>query len=548
MATDPCIIKAEYYTISNITNTLEIYNTNNLTTKQIIDLLFFLQYSRLEQFKIKTLILYDLFDVNNVNNYDNSVNDKRVDHTTNIVLLKLMSMLMFSKNIEYLEIKNLECFMDYNVILKKYSVDAVISFLKTLNKTNIKVLVIDNFKTNEPQNGKQSESMDLFVKTFNELNYYDNLIEIKVNDKYYKTTQYIDKTIQKIITSFKIDNTNMRLLLNLNNLYQTSLTNKLIENVDMFIEKINLILDTFNVTIDDFKFIESIIIYYNKYYINQPYDFNLFVKEINEILTKLNIAINNEQLLYYKIYEIYFYYRNIDIFKNIDEFINETINIKNKTGLDITANKNNFCYFYNKVITYKKRKELILDENAYFDNLLKLFDNIETLTINLSVLDEQLCMSLYKNSYNKLITCLNIKTNIIINIIYIYELLKTNKNIKKLILNSVEFTEIDLDFLTNIIKHSSITELQLLHCKMNSCSNKMKRIYHSMKKNTLLTNITIMLHNSNSVNVDIYYLFKIINKFEHVKLTIPSSLNEHKLFKEYLTNENKSRIIFVDDK
>ena len=157
-------------------------------------------------------------------------------------------------------------------------------------------------------------------------------------------------------------------------------------------------------------------------------------------------------------------------------------------------------------------------------------------------------MSLYKNSYNKLITCLNIKTNIITNIIYIYELLKTNKNIKKLILDSVEFTEIDLDFLTNIIKHSSITELQLLHCKMNSCSNKMKRIYHSMKKNTSLTNITIMLHNSNSVNVDIYYLFKIINKFEHVKLTIPSSLNEHKLFKEYLTNENKSRIIFVDDK
>ena len=92
----------------------------------------------------------------------------------------------------------------------------------------------------------------------------------------------------------------------------------------------------------------------------------------------------------------------------------------------------------------------------------------------------------------------------------IYELIKDNKNINELTFNSIKrLTEEWTEFLTKIIKNTSITKLELINCNITISS--FKKIYKVLKNNNTIKNITLNLQNIIN-DIEIYYIFKLLQK------------------------------------
>ena len=259
----------------------------------------------------------------------------------------------------------------------------------------------------------------------------------------------------------------------------------------------------------------------------------------------MNLSINNIDLIN-KIFNYYITLKNQNIYENVDEFLNEIIDKIKILNLDILTDLSIFIKTFDYILTFKSVNILKLNDTKTFTGLLKIkskYDNIKIINIEVDELNKELCEALYINCYNETIQTLIINTSTISNIGILYELIKNNKNIKELTFNSIKhLTEEWTEFLTKIIKNTTITNLELLNCNIPISS--FKKIYKVLKKNNNLKNITLNLQNIIN-DLEIYYIFKLLQKNKQINIILPSKIQKELLYNEYLTNENKNRIKFL---
>ena len=533
----------EYFEITN--DTLLTIKDNKLSTINILEFFTFLD-KYISNLNITKIILNNLFDIEYV--------DKNSKKDWTILTNYFIDFLKNHTIITCLQIDYLYCYEKRNSWHGDNSnIIYVNNFLRKIpQNTNINEIIIVNFDTDEHfridywDHGHSSSeeysdaNMRMFVGTFNELASNNQINKLKVNNKYYKNQIY---SIKEYINSFK--ETNIELINKYSIFYEKLLEKNIINNIKEYIEKIDLILKTFNLTIQDNNLIFDII---DKYIDNKnklEIDLNNYISKINNIKTKMNLSINNIDLIN-KIFNYYITLKNQNIYENVDEFLNEIIDKIKILNLDILTDLSIFIKTFDYILTFKSVNILKLNDTKTFTGLLKIkskYDNIKIINIEVDELNKELCEALYINCYNETIQTLIINTSTISNIGILYELIKNNKNIKELTFNSIKhLTEEWTEFLTKIIKNTTITNLELLNCNIPISS--FKKIYKVLKKNNNLKNITLNLQNIIN-DLEIYYIFKLLQKNKQINIILPSKIQKELLYNEYLTNENKNRIKFL---
>jgi len=575
----------EYFEITN--DTLLTIKDNKLSTINILEFFTFLD-KYISNLNITKIILNNLFDIEYV--------DKNSKKDWTILTNYFIDFLKNHIIITCLQIDYLYCYEKRNSWRGDNSnIIYVNNFLRKIpQNTNINEIIIVNFDTDAHfhidywDHGHSSSeeysdaNMRMFVGTFNELASNNQINKLKVNNKYYKNQIY---SIKEYINSFK--ETNIELINKYSIFYEKLLEKNIINNIKEYIEKIDLILKTFNLTIQDKNLIFDIIDKYidnknkleidlNNYifiinliiktfdltiqdnnlifnildkYIDiknkLELDLNNFILIINNIKTKMNLSINNIDLIN-EIFNYYITLKNQNIYENVDEFLNEIIDKIKILNLDILTDLSIFIKTFDYILTFKSVNILKLNDTKTFTGLLKIkskYDNIKIINIEVDELNKELCEALYINCYNETIQTLIINTSTISNIGILYELIKNNKNIKELTFNSIKhLTEEWTEFLTKIIKNTTITNLELLNCNIPISS--FKKIYKVLKKNNNLKNITLNLQNIIN-DLEIYYIFKLLQKNKQINIILPSKIQKELLYNEYLTNENKNRIKFL---
>jgi len=578
----------EYYEILDDTLILQ---ENNLTSLNVLEFFTFLD-KQISNLNITKITLNNLFGISNVN-YKNREKWKIIaDYFID-----------FLKNHSIITSLQIECLYCYEI---KHSwggdnrnVEYANNFLRKIPiETSINEIVIINFDTNDHfyidywDHGHSSseeytnENMRMFVGTFNELASNNQINKLKVNNKYYKNQIY---SIKEYINSFKETNkeTNIELINKYSNFYEKLLEKNIINNIKEYIEKIDLMLKTFNLAIQDNylifnildKYIEnknkleldfnsfiSIIILMlktfnltiqdinlifnilDKYIENKnklELDFNSFIIIITNIKTKMNISINNIDIIN-EIFNYYITLKNQKIYENIDKFLNEITDKIKILNIDILKDLSTFIKTYDYILTFKSINILKLNDTKTFTGLLKIkaeYDNIKIINIEVEELNKELCEALYVNCYNETVQTLIINTSTITNMSLLYELIKNNKNFNSLVFNSIKcLTYEGIEFLTKIIKNTTISSLELINCNITISS--FKKIYKVLKNNNNLKNITLNLQNIIN-ELEIYYIFKLLQKNTQINITLPSKIQKERLFNVYLTDENRNRIKFL---
>ena len=532
----------EYYEILDDTLILQ---ENNLTSLNVLEFFTFLD-KQLSNLNITKITLNNLFGISNVN-YKNREKWK-------IIADYFIDFLKNHSIITSLQVNYLYCYE------KRKSwggdnrnVEYANNFLRKIPiETSINEIVIINFDTNEHfyidywDHGHSSseeytnENMKMFVGTFNELATNNQINKLKVNNKYYKNQIY---SIKEYINSFK--ETNIELINKYSNFYEKLLEKNIINNIKEYIEKIDLMLKTFNLTIQDNYLIFNIL---DKYIENKnklELDFNSFIIIITNIKTKMNISINNIDIIN-EIFNYYITLKNQKIYENIDKFLNEITDKIKILNIDILKDLSTFIKTYDYILTFKSINILKLNDTKTFTGLLKIkaeYDNIKIINIEVEELNKELCEALYVNCYNETVQTLIINTSTITNMGLLYELIKNNKNFNSLVFNSIKrLSDEGIEFLTKIIKNTSISSLELINCDITISS--FKKIYKVLKNNNNLKNITLNLQNIIS-ELEIYYIFKLLQKNTQINITLPSKIQKERLFNVYLTDENRNRIKFL---
>lgn len=561
----------QYYTISN--DTLEIKDTSKLTFSNLFKLINEIDKVLLNNPNITKIISYDIFSLDDYTNYNYEGSTP-----TNLIIEQFSSILQNNTNITYLQIKNFESYM-YKYFRSKYdgegnySIKCAANFLQSLSKTNIKTLIIDNLKTNKNKkcitdcygglkehidNGGRveyiyvDENAALFERKLKELAETTKFRVIKFNDTYVINIpiECDDKNVDlKISKSFNIDiKKDSKLILDIKNYY-----NSFFNNIDNYIEKVLLIINSLNIQINRFDLIKELIEKYKKQF-NSLNEFDNFINDYK--LIKLNFDINTTDSYYIlnKINDIYDYYISLktkNIFTNINDFIND---FKEKIKMFEIENDTFSIQkkIYSKIISTYNTNEL---EISIFNDIsvsgndkkINIFKHFLNLDINkLNIKDEDLyditCETLYKY-WNKSIVDLSISVNHIENIVLLTNILLNNKNINSLTFKSVEFFTNGIDFLRNIIKHSSIKELHFINCKFNLYRS-FKKLYKALKNNNNIKKLTIYFNNLN-YDIQLYYIFKLLNNNKDLVINISSKFTSSLFYNDYINDDNKNRLIII---